>query len=94
MGSPLSESTIVGAAIGRAMVGQRPVAFIQFADFMPTAYNQIVNELAAIHWRTDGQTSVPVVVMIAYGGYRPGLGPYHAQTHESVAAHCPGVDVT
>ena len=93
MNSPLSESTIVGAAIGRAMVGQRPVAFIQFADFMPTAYNQIVNELATIHWRTDGQTSVPVVVMIACGGYRPGLGPYHAQTHESVMAHCPGVDV-
>ncbi|MBA63882.1 MAG: transketolase [Planctomycetaceae bacterium] len=93
MNSPLSESTIVGAAIGRAMVGQRPVAFIQFADFMPTAYNQIVNELATIHWRTDGQTSVPVIVMIACGGYRPGLGPYHAQTHESVMAHCPGVDV-
>ena len=91
--SPLSESTIVGAAIGRAMVGERPVAFIQFADFMPTAYNQIVNELATIHWRTDGQTSVPVIVMIACGGYRPGLGPYHAQTHESVMAHCPGVDV-
>ena len=93
MNSPLSESTIVGAAIGRAMVGERPVAFIQFADFMPTAYNQIVNELATIHWRTDGQTSVPVIVMIACGGYRPGLGPYHAQTHESVMAHCPGVDV-
>ena len=93
MNSPLSESTIVGAAIGRAMVGERPVAFIQFADFMPTAYNQIVNELATMHWRTDGQTSVPVIVMIACGGYRPGLGPYHAQTHESVMAHCPGVDV-
>ncbi len=91
--SPLSESTIVGAAIGRAMVGERPVAFIQFADFMPTAYNQIVNELATMHWRTDGQTSAPVIVMIACGGYRPGLGPYHAQTHESVMAHCPGVDV-
>ena len=75
MNSPLSESTIVGAAIGRAMVGERPVAFIQFADFMPTAYNQIVNELATIHWRTDGQTSTPVIVMIACGGYRPGLGP-------------------
>ncbi|MFL2864974.1 MAG: beta-ketoacyl-ACP synthase 3 [Pirellulaceae bacterium] len=93
MNSPLSESTIVGAAIGRAMVGERPVAFIQFADFMPTAYNQIVNELATIHWRTDGQTSTPVIVMIACGGYRPGLGPYHAQTHESVMAHCPGIDV-
>ena len=44
MNSPLSESTIVGAAIGRAMVGERPVAFFQYADFVPTAYNQIVND--------------------------------------------------
>jgi len=91
--SPLSESTIIGASIGRALAGERPVAFIQFADFMPTAYNQIVNELATIHWRSDGQWSAPVIVMIACGGYRPGLGPYHAQTNESVMAHCPGIDV-
>jgi len=93
MNSPLSESTIIGSSIGRALTGQRPVAFLQFADFMPTAYNQIVNELATMHWRSDGQWSVPVIIMVACGGYRPGLGPYHAQTYESVLAHCPGIDV-
>ncbi len=89
----LSESTIIGSSIGRALVGERPVAFLQFADFMPQAFNQIVSELGTIHWRTDGEYSAPVIVMAACGGYRPGLGPYHAQTFESTLAHVPGVDV-
>lgn len=91
--SALTESTILGTAIGRALVGQRPVAFIQFADFLPQAYNQLVAELAMLHWRTGGQWNAPVIVMAACGGYRPGLGPYHAQTYESVVAHTPGLDV-
>jgi 2-oxoisovalerate dehydrogenase E1 component len=91
--SPLAESTIIGAATGRALAGQRPVAFLQFADFMPMAFNQIACELATLHWRTDGQWSAPVIVMMACGGYRPGLGPYHAQTFESLLAHIPGLDV-
>ena len=93
MNAPLSESTIVGTAVGRALAGQRPVAFLQFADFLPLAFNQIVSEMGSMHWRTDGQWSAPVIVMIACGGYRPGLGPFHAQTFESLAAHVPGVDV-
>ena len=91
--APLSESTIIGTSIGRALAGERPVAFLQFADFMPLAFNQIASELSTIHWRTDGQWKVPVITMIACGGYRPGLGPYHAQTFESILAHNPGVDV-
>lgn len=91
--SPLSESTIVGVSIGRALAGQRPVAFIQFADFLPLAFNQIISELGSIYWRTDGAWTAPVIVMVACGGYRPGLGPFHAQTLESVMAHVPGVDV-
>lgn len=91
--SPLTESTIVGASVGRALAGQRPVAFIQFADFLPLAYNQIISELGSMYWRTDGAYECPVVVMLTCGGYRPGLGPFHAQTLESVAAHTPGVDV-
>ncbi len=93
LNSALSEATILGTAIGRAVAGQRPVAFIQFADFMPPAYNQLTTELATMFWRTGGQVNVPVIVMIACGGYRPGLGPYHAQTLESVLAHTPGLDV-
>ncbi len=91
--APLSESTIVGTAIGRALAGQKPVAFIQFADFLPLAFNQILSELGSMHWRTRGEWQCPVILMITCGGYRPGLGPFHAQTLESVAAHTPGVDV-
>lgn len=91
--SPLTESTIVGVSIGRALAGERPVAFLQFADFLPLAYNQIVSELGSMYWRTDGGWQAPVIIMVACGGYRPGLGPFHAQTFESIAAHTPGVDV-
>lgn len=91
--APLTESTIVGTAIGRALAGQRPVAFLQFADFIPLAFNQIISELGSMYWRTNGQWQCPVVLMISCGGYKPGLGPFHAQTLESVMAHTPGVDV-
>ena len=91
--SPLSESTIVGVSIGRALAGERPIAFLQFADFLPLAYNQIVSELGSMYWRTDGQWPTPVILMVPCGGYRPGLGPFHAQTFESIIAHTPGVDV-
>ena len=91
--SALSESTIVGVTIGQALAGARPVAFIQFADFLPLAFNQILSELGSMYWRTDGRWQCPVIIMAPCGGYRPGLGPFHAQTLESVMAHVPGVDV-
>lgn len=91
--SPLAEATILGVSIGRALAGSRPVAFIQFADFLPVTLNQIICELGSMYWRTDGAWECPVIVMIACGGYRPGLGPFHAQTFESIAAHTPGIDV-
>src|SRR5258708_20912633 len=70
--SPLSESTIVGTCIGRSLAGQRPVAFLQFADFLPLAYNQIHSELGSMYWRSNGHWECPVIVMISCGGYRPG----------------------
>ena len=91
--APLSESTIVGVSIGRALAGGKPVACIQFADFLPLAFNQIVNELGSIHWRSHGGWSCPVVILAPCGGYRPGLGPFHAQTFEGLLAHTPGLDV-
>ena len=91
--SPLSESIIVGTSVGRALAGDRPVAMIQFADFLPLAFNQIASELATLYWRTGGKWNAPVVIMAACGGYRPGLGPYHAQTMEGLFAHTPGIDV-
>jgi len=91
--SPLAESTILGVSIGRALAGGRPVACIQFADFLPIAFNQIASELGSMHWRTNGRWRAPVLVLTPCGGYRPGLGPFHAQTFESTIAHVPGVDV-
>ena len=91
--SPLSEATIVGVSIGRALAGARPVAFLQFTDFLPVTFNQIMSELSTMHWRSVGEWNCPVIVMAACGGYRPGLGPFHSQTMESIAAHLPGVDV-
>lgn len=91
--SALTESTILGVSIGRALAGGRPVAFIQFADFLPLAFNQIACELGTIYWRSDGQWKAPVIILAPCGGYRPGLGPFHAQTFESAIAHMPGIDV-
>jgi len=91
--APLSESTIVGTAIGRALAGQRPVAFLQFADFLPLAFNQIVNEMGTMYWRTNGGWECPVIVMATCGGYKPGLGPFHSQTMDGFAVHIPGIDV-
>ncbi len=91
--SALAESTIVGSCIGRALAGGKPVAFVQFADFLPIAFNQIASELGSIYWRTNGSWKSPVIVMAPCGGYRPGLGPFHAQSFEATIAHVPGVDV-
>ena len=90
--APLSESTIIGSSIGRALAGGRRVGFIQFADFLPTGIGQLMSELGSIHWRTNGQFACPVILMITCGAYRPGLGPFHSQTLESTLAHIPGVD--
>ncbi|VGO21089.1 beta-ketoacyl-ACP synthase 3 [Pontiella sulfatireligans] len=89
----LAESTILGISTGQALAGGRPVAFMQFSDFLPVAYNHILSEIGAMHWRTNGQWESPVLIMSIAGAYRPGLGPYHAQTMESICAHVPGVDV-
>jgi 2-oxoisovalerate dehydrogenase E1 component len=89
----LAENTILGVSTGQALAGRHPVAFMQFADFMPVAYSHILSEIGAMYWRTNGQWEAPVLIMSIAGGYRPGLGPYHAQTMEAICAHVPGVDV-
>ncbi|MEO1236830.1 MAG: beta-ketoacyl-ACP synthase 3, partial [Planctomycetota bacterium] len=65
----------------------------QFADFLPNGISQIISELGSIHWRSGGEFSCPVILMVTCGAYRPGLGPFHANTYESLLAHIPGVDV-
>ncbi len=91
--SPLSEATIVGKCIGRALAGEQPVGLFQFADFMFPGFNQLYTELAMIHWRSAGKWPMPVVLLAISGGYRPGLGPYHAQSPTAFLAHCIGLDV-
>jgi 2-oxoisovalerate dehydrogenase E1 component len=91
--SPLAEASIIGVSVGQALAGKRPVAFLQFADFLPIAFNQIWAELGSMWWRSDGAWQAPVIVMITCGAYKPGLGPFHASSLEALAAHTPGIDV-
>lgn len=91
--TPLAESTIVGLAIGMAFDEKhRPIAEIQFADYMWTGINQLVNELGSIFYRSNGEWQMPVVVRMPYGGYIQG-GPYHSQSVEAVLTHTPGLKV-
>jgi len=90
--TPLAESAIVGVAIGAAMSGLRPVAEIQFADFIHPAFDQIVSEAARIHYRSNGDFSVPLVIRAPYGGGVHGA-LYHSQSVESLFAHVPGLKV-
>jgi 2-oxoisovalerate dehydrogenase E1 component len=91
--SPLAEATIMGASIGRAMAGDTAVAAIQFVDFIGPALNQLFNEAATMYWRSKGEWNCPLVVFSPCGAYLPGLGPWHAQTGESIFAHIPGLHV-
>ena len=91
--TPLAESTIVGIAIGMTQDGiHKAVAEIQFADYLWTGINQLFNEAASIHYRSDGEYSVPIVLRMPCGGYIQG-GPYHSQSIEGFLAHCPGLKV-
>ncbi|MCK6474836.1 MAG: thiamine pyrophosphate-dependent enzyme [Planctomycetes bacterium] len=91
--SPLAEATILGSAVGRAVLGDLPVPCIQFVDFMGPALNQLFNEVITFYWRSMGQWNCPMVIMAPYGGYLPGLGPWHSQTNEAIYAHMPGLHV-
>ena len=89
---PMAETVIAGVAVGLAMRGLRPVAEIQFADFMHAAMDHLVGEAAKIRWRTGGDWSCPMVLRTAYGGGFRG-GPYHSQSVEAYYAHAPGLKV-
>src|SRR5262245_42959516 len=90
--TPLAESGIVGAAIGMAMYGMRPVPEIQFADFIYPAYDQIVSELAKMRYRSGGEYPAPVVIRTPVGGGIRG-GHYHSQSPEALFTHVPGLKV-
>ncbi len=88
--SPLSEAGTLGVAIGAALLGQRPIAEIQFNDFIATGFNQLVNNAAKIRYRWGG--SVPLVVRMPWGGLRH-AGPYHSQNTEPWFYRTPGLKI-
>ncbi|MSQ08823.1 MAG: alpha-ketoacid dehydrogenase subunit beta [Dehalococcoidia bacterium] len=90
--TPLAESSIVGIALGAAVNGMRPIAEIQFADFVWPAINQLVGEAARVRYGTGGRKTAPIVVRIPYGGGVRG-GLYHSQSPEVIFAHTPGLRV-
>ena len=90
--TPLAESGIIGTAIGLCMRGYRPVCEIQFDGFVYPAYDQIVSQLAKMHARSKGQTKLPIVVRIPFGG---GIGAveHHSESPEAYFAHTAGLKV-
>lgn len=88
--TPISESLIVGASIGAAIRGRRPVAEMQFADFVSCGFSQLVNNAATFHYRLG--VRVPMVVRLPSGG-GVGAGPFHSRNTEAWFAHVPGLKV-
>ncbi len=90
--TPLAESAIVGASIGAAMYGMRPVAEMQYSDFMLPATNQIISEAAKIRYRSNNDWNCPIVIRAPYGGGIHG-GLYHSQCPESIFFGTPGLKI-
>jgi pyruvate dehydrogenase E1 component beta subunit len=90
--TPIAEGVIVGAAVGAAMAGLRPIAEIMTINFAFLAMDQIVNHAAKIHYMFNGQIRVPLVIRTVGGGGRQ-LGATHSQTPDSVFSHFPGIKV-
>src|SRR5919197_550030 len=90
--TPMAELSIAGMAVGLAMRGLRPVAEIQFADFIHAAADHLIGEAAKIRYRTAGDWTCPLVVRTAWGGGFRG-GPYHSQSVEAFYCHVPGLKV-
>ncbi|MEI3596763.1 MULTISPECIES: alpha-ketoacid dehydrogenase subunit beta [unclassified Oceanobacillus] len=90
--TPLSESAIAGVGIGAAMYGLRPVAEMQFADFILPAFNQIISEAAKIRYRSNNDWQAPITIRAPYGGGVHGA-LYHSQSVEAMFANQPGLKI-
>ena len=91
--SPLAEATIVGAAVGLAVTGYRPIFELQFIDFAIPALNQLINQVATLRWRSNGDWTCPAVFYAPCGAYLPAGGPWHSQSNEAFWTHIPGLRV-
>jgi 2-oxoisovalerate dehydrogenase E1 component beta subunit len=92
MDTPLAESAIAGVGIGAAMYGMRPIAEMQFADFIMPAVNQIISEAARIRYRSNNDWQCPIVIRAPFGGGVHGA-LYHSQSVEAVFANQPGLKI-
>jgi 2-oxoisovalerate dehydrogenase E1 component beta subunit len=92
MDTPLAESLIAGTAIGLSVNGMRPVAEIQFADFIHPAFDQIVTEAARFYYRSNGAWNCPLTIRVPYGAV-PGGALYHSQSVEAFFCNVPGLKV-
>ena len=90
--TPLAESAIAGVGIGAAMYGMRPIAEMQFADFIMPAVNQIISEAAKIRYRSNNDWTCPIVIRAPYGGGVHGA-LYHSQSVEAIFANTPGLKI-
>lgn len=91
--SPLAEATITGCAVGMAGYGLKPVFELQFVDFFPPGWNQIISNMSSLRWRTFGDWKCPCVIYAPYGAYLPGGSLWHSQANEAYFAHTPGLKV-